>query len=237
MNALEIQNFTKFYSDKKAVDNLGLTISKGEFFGLLGQNGAGKTTTINCITGIGQFSQGTIKVFGNDVQTDYQLTRKEVGLSPQEFNVDMFAPIQRILDYIGGYFGMNKKERTDRINELFDLLGLTEHKDKTFRELSGGFKRRLILARAMMHNPDILILDEPTAGIDVRQRRELWKTLKELHKKGKTIILTSHYIEEVEFLCSRVAIMHEGKLINTLNKKEFTQNGKSLEETFLKLTQ
>ncbi len=237
MNALEIKNFTKKYGDNVAVDNLNLVVPKGEFFGLLGQNGAGKTTTISCITGIGQFKEGSISVMGKDVQKDYQETRSLVGLSPQEFNVDIFAPITNILDYIGGYFGMPKKKRLERIDELFEILGLTEHKHKTFRELSGGLKRRLILARAMMHDPEVIILDEPTAGVDVRQRKELWATLQKLHQSGKTIILTSHYLEEVEFLCSRVAIMHHGKKIKELSREEFKQHGNSLEETFLSLTE
>ncbi len=237
MNALEIKGFTKKYGKKIAVDNLNLVVPKGEFFGLLGQNGAGKTTTISCITGIGKFDEGSIQIMEKDVQKDYQETRALVGLSPQEFNVDIFAPITSILDYIGGYFGMNKQERSARIDELFEILGLTEHKSKTFRELSGGLKRRLILARAMMHDPEVLILDEPTAGVDVRQRRELWGTLQKLHESGKTIILTSHYLEEVEYLCSRVGIMHHGKLIKELTRDQFKQNGGSLEETFLSLTE
>lgn len=237
MNALEITNFTKTYGTKTAVDHLNLVVPKGEFFGLLGQNGAGKTTTINCITGIGKFDSGSIKVFGNDVTTDYQKTRAAIGLSGQEFNVDIFAPIDRVLDYVGGYFGMNKEAREKRIAELFTLLDLNDHKGKAFRELSGGLKRRLVLARAMMHDPDLLILDEPTAGIDVRQRRDLWETLKRLHAAGKTIILTSHYLEEVEYLCSRVAIMHGGKIVKTLDRSEFTKDGKTLEETFLSLTE
>ncbi len=237
MNALEIKNFSKSYDGKPAVKGLNLTVPKGEFFGLLGQNGAGKTTTINCITGIGMFDGGSIEVMGMDVQKEYQKTRALIGLSAQEFNVDIFAPIERILDFVGGYFGMKKDEREKRIAELFDLLNLNDHKGMPFAKLSGGLKRRVVLARALMHNPEVLILDEPTAGIDVRQRKELWNVLQSLHKAGKTIILTSHYLEEVEFLCSRVGVMHNGELIKILNKNQFKGDGGSLEKTFLSLTE
>jgi ABC-2 type transport system ATP-binding protein len=235
MNALEIKNLSKSYKETIAVDDLSLTVPKGEFFGLLGHNGAGKSTVIHCITGVAQFSSGSISVMGHDVQKDYQLARASIGLSPQEFNADIFAPIDVILNFVGGYFGIKKTERTERINELLEMLELTPHRKKPFGQLSGGLKRRAILARALMHDPDILILDEPTAGIDVEQRHSLWKYLEDLHKKGKTIILTSHYLEEIERLCSRVAIMHEGKVLAELHKKDFNKEG-SLEATYLNLT-
>ncbi|PIR47402.1 ABC transporter [Candidatus Uhrbacteria bacterium CG10_big_fil_rev_8_21_14_0_10_50_16] len=235
MNALEIKNFSKSYNGSIAVNNISLTVPKGEFFGLLGHNGAGKTTTIHCITGISKFSEGTIHVMGKDVQKDYQETRALIGLSPQEFNADIFVSIETTMDFVGGFFGMKKPERTKRINELLEMMDLSEHRKKPFQALSGGLKRRAILARALMHDPEILILDEPTAGIDVEQRRALWKYLQELHTAGKTIILTSHYLEEVEHLCSRVAIMHNGAILTELEKKDFKQNG-SLEETYLTLT-
>ncbi|PJA45067.1 ABC transporter ATP-binding protein [Candidatus Uhrbacteria bacterium CG_4_9_14_3_um_filter_50_9] len=236
MYALEIKNLTKQYKDKTAVDNLSLTVKRGEFFGLLGQNGAGKSTTIHCTTGVAKITEGNITVMGHDVQAEYQQARDAVGLSPQDFNVDIFAKIEHSLDYVGGYFGMPKEKRKERINELFKLLGLEEFRGKAFQELSGGYKRRYMLARALMHNPDVLILDEPSAGIDVEQRLALWEYLRTLHGQGKTIILTSHYLEEVEKLCDRVAVIHKGKLIADMTKAEFTQNGNTLEETYLKLT-
>lgn len=235
MNAIEIKDFTKTYGQTVAVANMNLTVPKGQFFGLLGHNGAGKTTTIKCMTGTGMFTQGSMTLMGHDVNSDYQQARMSIGLSPQEFNVDIFTPVEFVLDVVGGYFGMPKAARQQRIEELLDLLGLQEHRKKKFKELSGGLKRRLILARAMMHDPDILILDEPTAGIDVEQRHALWEQLQQLHKSGKTIFLTSHYLEEVEKLCERVAIMHKGEVIADLNKKQFAKHG-SLEETYLKLT-
>lgn len=236
MNAIEISELTKKYGQTPAVDNLDLTVKQGEFFGLLGQNGAGKSTTINCITGIAQFAQGKIKVMGHDVQADYQKSRAKIGLSPQEFNADIFAPLENILDYVGGYFGMSSQERKTRIEEVLNRFELQEHRKKPFGKLSGGLKRRAILARALVHEPDVLILDEPTSGIDVEQRHALWKYLQDLHQAGKTIILTSHYLEEVEKLCSRVVIIHQGKKIADLDKKEFTKNGDRLEDTYLRLT-
>jgi len=237
MNALEIKNLSKSYKGKPAVKDISLTIKKGEFFGLLGHNGAGKSTTIHCVTGIAKFTEGAITVLGHDVQKDYQEARAAIGLSPQDFNVDIFAKIEKSLDYVGGYFGMPHIERTKRIKELFELLDLEQFRGKSFGELSGGFKRRYVLARALMHDPQILILDEPTAGIDVEQRRALWKYLQDLHAKGKTIILTSHYLEEVEKLCSRVAIMNQGEIIADLTKEEFTKNGDTLEDTYVRLTE
>ena len=236
MNALEIKHFTKRYKDQVAVDDLSLTIKKGEFFGFLGKNGAGKTTTINAITGIARLTEGTIEVSGIDVVKDYRTARTKVGLSPQEFNTDMFATTRKILDFMGGYYGIPKIERTVRINKLIGQFGLTDYADKEFRMLSGGYKRRVMLVRALIHDPDLLILDEPTAGVDVELRRDLWKYLEMLNKNGKTILLTSHYLEEVELLCNRIAIIHKGKLVAIGDKSEFIGDGKKLEQTYLEFT-
>lgn len=237
MNALEITNFTKKYGDLIAVDNLSLTVPKGQFFGFLGRNGAGKTTTISAITGIGTITSGSIKVFGTDVAQNYRDARTKIGLSPQEFNVDLWAPVEKTLYYVGGYFGMTKKARLARIEEVLDIFELQEHRKKAFRELSGGLKRRLMLARAMMHDPELLILDEPTAGVDVELRHELWEYLKKINKEGKTIIFTSHYLEEVEELCERIAIIDGGRIIADAKKEEYTRDGSSLEKKYLELTQ
>jgi len=175
-------------------------------------------------------------VMGHDVKKDYQKARAAIGLSPQDFNVDIFGKIEDSLDFVGGYFGIPKAQRDAKVKELFDLFDLEQFRGKPFQALSGGFKRRYILARALMHDPDVLILDEPTAGIDVEQRLALWKYLEELHAQGKTIILTSHYLEEVERLCNRVAIMHKGKLVADMLKEEFTKDGKKLEDTYLEIT-
>ena len=234
--ALEIDNLRKTYNGKPAVDGVSLAIKPGEFFGFLGPNGAGKTTTINCITGVGRFSEGTIKVFGIDVNKEYRQARRKVGIAPQEFNVDFFGKVRNILDFMGGYYGMRKPERERRVAELLVRFNLTEHQDKKFNELSGGLKRRLMLARAMVHDPDLLILDEPTAGVDVELRHELWKYLQELNAAGKTILLTSHYLEEVEMLCSRIAIINRGKIAALGDKEEFIKKGDRLEKTYLAIT-
>ncbi len=237
MHALEISNFTKKYGERTAVDALSLTVEPGEFFGFLGRNGAGKTTTISAITGIGKITSGTISIFGNDVEKNYRQARALVGLCPQEFNVDIFATIERVLWYVGGFYGMSTVDRKKRIAELGRILDLESHMEKKFAELSGGLKRRVMLARAMIHDPKLLILDEPTAGVDVELRHELWKYLREINAQGKTIIFTSHYLEEVEQLCQRIAIIDAGKIIVDAPKSEFTKDGSTLEAKFLSLTQ
>lgn len=235
--ALEISGLTKEYGSFTAVNGLNLTVHPGEFFGFLGPNGAGKTTTINCITGISSPSGGTIKVFGHDVQEQYRDARRQVGLSPQEFNVDIFAPVWKIIDYMGGYYGMPADERSERIETLLKRFELTAHAKKPFQALSGGLKRRVLLARALVHNPNLLILDEPTAGVDVELRRDLWRYFRELNEEGKTILFTSHYLEEVEALCQRVAIITDGKIIADDTMKNFTRGGKDkLEDIYLKHT-
>lgn len=235
--AVKIENLVKKYdTGTVAVDGISLSIEKGEFFGFLGPNGAGKTTTIHCITGVARITSGTISVFGIDVVKDYRRARTKVGIAPQEFNIDIFGKVGKLLDYIGGYYGMRKPEREKRIAELLEQFNLTQYKDTAFQHLSGGFKRRVILARALVHDPEILILDEPTAGVDVELRHELWRDLKKLNKEGKTIILTSHYLEEVELLCNRIAIINKGKIVEDGSKEYFTRDGKSLEDHYLEIT-
>lgn len=236
MNALEITNFTKRYGEFVAVNQMNLTVKAGEFFGFLGPNGAGKTSTIHCITGVNRFHEGTIKVFGVDVQKQYKDARRHVGLSPQEFSVDIFLNATQILWYMGGFYGIKKDERKRAIEELLTVFDLQKHKDKPFRALSGGLKRRVMLARAMVHDPELLILDEPTAGVDVELRQELHEYLRKINKQGKTILLTSHYLEEVELLCNRIAIVNGGQIIAIGDKADFVKNGKNLEHTYLELT-
>ena len=233
---LEIQNLTKRYGDHVAVDDISLTIERGAFFGLLGPNGAGKSTTIHCVTGIAQPTSGTITIDGTDVVKEYKLARTKVGLSPQEFNVDIFATTEKLMDYMGGYYGIAKADRKRRINELIARFDLEEHRDVKFQKLSGGLKRRAMLGRALVHTPDLLILDEPTAGVDVKQRHELWEFLKEMNGRGKTIILTSHYLEEIEYLCKEIAIIDHGQIVAMGRKADFMKDGKSVEETYLEIT-
>jgi len=234
--ALEIDNLVKKYGKMTAVDDISFKVKRGEFFGFLGKNGAGKSSTIHSITGIARFQEGTIKVFGFDVVKDYREARKKVGLSPQEYNLDFFTSVRKTLDFVAGYYGMRKKEREMRIEELLKQFNLTEHADKEFQKLSGGLKRRAVLARAMVHSPELLILDEPTAGLDVELRRELWDYLKKINKEGTTIVLTSHYLEEVEMLCNRIAIINDGKIIASGDKSDFVKEGKNLEHRYLELT-
>lgn len=236
-DVLIIDSLTKKYGEKVAVNNLSLKIKRGTFFGLLGPNGAGKSSTIHCVTGIGTITSGKIIVDGVDVVLDYKEARKKVGLSPQEFNVDIFATSAQLLDYMGGYYGIPKAVRKSRIDALLKRFELDEHKDKKFKELSGGLKRRLILARALIHTPTLLILDEPTAGVDVKQRHDLWAYLKELNAAGTTIILTSHYLEEVEELCSEIAVINNGVIVAHGSKDEFIKDGSSLEKKYLEITQ
>lgn len=218
--AISIKNLVKNYNGLEAVDNISFEVKQGEFFGFLGPNGAGKTSTINAITGIANFDSGKIEVFGHDVIKDYRTARAYIGLSPQEFNFDPFLNSYQTLVYQGGYYGIPKKVCMQKATELMKMFGVYGKKNASIRALSGGMKRRLTIARALIHNPKILILDEPTAGADVELRHYLWKLLKELNKKGTTIFLTTHYIEEAEKLCDRICILNKGKIVEIDNKDQ-----------------
>src|SRR6195952_2063674 len=232
--ALKITNLRKVYRrGTVAVDDLSLTVEEGDFFGFLGPNGAGKSTTIHCITGIAEPTSGTIEIFGLDAVKNYREARRLVGLCTQEFNVDPFATPRQIVDWMGGYFGMRAAERKSRINYLMERFELGPHEKKSFRELSGGLKRRVVLARALVNDPPLLILDEPTAGVDVELRRVLWRYLQEINKDGKTILLTSHYLEEVERLCRYVAIVNKGKIVREGTKDEIAGSPGGLENAYL----
>jgi len=237
---LVIKNLTKTYGSgkdaKTAVDDISLIVERGAFYGLLGPNGAGKSTTIHCITGIAQPTSGTILVDGTDVVKDYRTARTKVGLSPQEFNVDIFATPAQLMDFMGGYYGIKKAERHVRTEALIERFDLQEHRAVKFQKLSGGLKRRAMLGRALVHTPDLLILDEPTAGVDVEQRHDLWEYLKEMNERGKTIILTSHYLEDIQYLCKEIAIINHGKIVAQGTKESFMQDGQSVEEAYLKIT-
>lgn len=234
--ALNIEHVSKVYGKNLVLNDISLTIQRGDFFGFLGPNGAGKSTTIHLTTGIARMQEGTIRVFGADVDKDYKEARRHVGLSPQEFNCDIFEHVDDQLDFIAGYYGLRKEERRERVAELLARFDLTAHAKKEFRMLSGGLKRRVMLARAMVHDPELLILDEPTAGVDIELRHELWKYLRELNTAGKTILLTSHYLEEVEMLCDKIAIIHEGKIVEVGDKAAFIRGGRKLEERYLEIT-
>src|SRR3954454_4011817 len=214
MKALDIKRLEKRYPNGvEALRSVSLEIEEGEFFGLLGPNGAGKSTLIHCTTGLAQPTAGAIEVFGNDAIDDYAEARQAVGLAPQEPNIDWFLTVAETLDYHAGYFGMPKRERRERTDELLETFSLTEKRDERTRTLSGGMKRRLILARAMMHRPRLLILDEPTAGVDVELRLELWHYMQRINQEGTTILLTTHYLEEAEQLCDRIAFINDGQIV------------------------
>jgi ABC-2 type transport system ATP-binding protein len=235
--ALSISHLRKVYKrGTVAVDDLSLEIAPGDFFGYLGPNGAGKSTTIHCVTGIATVTSGTIEIFGIDAVKDYREARLQIGLSPQEFNVDTFATASQIIDWMGGYFGMNAAQRRARSEMLIEKFDLVPHAKKAFRELSGGLKRRVILARALVHDPTLLILDEPTAGVDVELRLDLWRYLQELNAEGKTILLTSHYLEEIERLCRTIAIVDHGRIVQVGPKQEFFTEPGGLERAYLKAT-
>lgn len=210
--AISIQNLTKFYKKFKALDNISFEVQQGEFFGFLGPNGAGKTTTISVITGLANYQHGKVRIFEHDVRANYQKSRELIGLVPQEFNFDPFLSAQQILSFEGGYFGLSWRDSKKRAQELLDTFGLITKKDDGYKKLSGGMKRRLLIARALMHRPKVLILDEPTAGVDIELRHQLWNFLRKINKEGTTIVLTTHYIEEAEKLCGRIGVIHEGKI-------------------------
>lgn len=211
--AIKIINLFKSYENVKAVNGIDLEIKKGEFYGLLGPNGAGKSTTINSITSLVKPSNGSIEIFGKNIEEDFRFARSKVGIAHQEVSQDLFFPIEQLLYFQAGFYGILRKDSKERIEYLLNKLGLFKHKSKKMRELSGGMKRRLQIAKALVHDPDIIILDEPTAGVDVELRHDLWSYLQELHSEGKTILLTTHYIDEAELLCEKVGIIDKGKLI------------------------
>ena len=226
--AIQIKGLKKSYNNTPALKGVDIEISKGEFFGLLGPNGAGKTTTINILTGLVFKDAGTCLVFEKDIVKDYRYTRSKIGIAAQELSVDWFFTIEKLLYFQAGYYGISKKKAKTKVDELLERLGLHKKRDSRLRQLSGGMKRRFQIAKALVHDPDILILDEPTAGVDVELRHDLWKYLKELHKKGKTILLTTHYIEEAELLCDNVAIIDEGTILKEGSPKQLTKElGKS----------
>jgi ABC-2 type transport system ATP-binding protein len=235
--ALSISHLRKVYrGGTVAVDDISLTVNEGDFFGFLGPNGAGKSTTINCLSGIATPSEGTIKVFGIDVVKDYREARRLVGLCPQEFNVDPFASARQIVDWMGGYFGMNARQRKSRIDFLIERFEMQPHASKPFRALSGGLKRRVVLMRALVNDPKLIVLDEPTAGVDVELRRVLWRYLQEINGDGRTILLTSHYLEEVERLCRNIAIVNQGRIVRNGAKEELIGASGGLEAAYLSAT-
>ena len=236
--ALHIEDLVKRYpTGVEALRNVSLDVEGGEFFGLLGPNGAGKSTLIHCTTGLAQPTSGTIQVFGHDAIGDYGDARQAVGLAPQELNLDWFLTVEETLDYHAGYFGMPRRERRERARELLETFSLTAKRDERTSTLSGGMKRRLILARALMHRPRLLILDEPTAGVDIELRLELWHYVRRINQEGTTILLTTHYLEEAEQLCDKIAFINEGRIVAQGSSGELAGNYgvANLEDAYLTL--
>ena len=206
------------------MDNISLDVPRGEFFGLLGPNGAGKTTLIRMLVGLSAPTSGSACIFGWDVVGDAIEARKLIGVSPQEYNFDENLKTKEILTYHAAYYGMPKAERETRADEILDFLEISEKADVYCDKLSGGMKRRLLIGRALMQRPKVLFLDEPTTGVDVQLRRALWDMLRKLNAEGTTIVLTTHYIEEAESLCGRVAIMDYGRFIAMGSPEELKRN-------------
>ena len=210
--AISYKNVKKFYGDLKAVNGITLNIKEGEVFGLLGPNGAGKSTLINMLAGLAKPSTGKISVMGYDVQNNYQEARHSVGIVPQELVFDPFFNVREMLRFQAGYFGKGK-ENDVWVDEVIERLDLTDKASTNMRKLSGGMKRRALIAQALVHKPPVIVLDEPTAGVDVELRQKLWEFIKDLNNDGHTIVLTTHYLEEAQELCNSVAMLRAGKVV------------------------
>ena len=211
MSAISITGLHKHYPRVHALKNIDLTIERGEFFGLLGPNGAGKSTLISIVAGLTRFDAGHVTVLGHDVVTAYRQTRRLIGVVPQELMFDPFFNVREVLRIQSGYFGLRHNDTW--IDELMQALMLTGKADANMRALSGGMKRRVMIAQALVHKPDVVVLDEPTAGVDVELRKQLWTFIRRLHLEGHTIVLTTHYLEEAEALCERIAILNRGEIV------------------------
>jgi ABC-2 type transport system ATP-binding protein len=207
----------------KALDNVSFDIEEGEFFGLLGPNGAGKTTLISILAGLARASQGRVLVQGHDVQRDFAQARRRLGVVPQELVFDPFFNVREALRFQSGYFGV--KHNDAWIDELLESLGLADKADANMRQLSGGMKRRVLVAQALVHKPPVIVLDEPTAGVDVELRQTLWQFIARLNKQGHTVLLTTHYLEEAEALCARLAMLKQGRVVALANDLRTAQGG------------
>ena len=219
--ALSITNLKKTYDgDIHALKGINLDVEQGDFFALLGANGAGKSTAIGIICSLVNKTAGEIEVFGHNLETDREKAQECLGLVPQEFNFNVWEPVLEILVNQAGYYGIDRKKATQRADELLKHLDLWEKRDEIANKLSGGMKRRLMIARALIHKPKLLILDEPTAGVDIEIRRSMWKFLTQLNQSGTTIILTTHYLEEAESMCQNIAIMNKGVVVESTSMRK-----------------
>ncbi len=209
--AIRVQGLVKQFRQVRALNDIDLEIKQGEFFGLLGPNGAGKTTLISILAGLTHATHGIAEIMGFDVTRDYRRSRRALGMVPQELVYDPFFTARETLRLQSGYFGIRKND--DWIDHILDHLGLTEHADKNMRTLSGGMKRRVLVAQALVHKPPVIVLDEPTAGVDVDLRQTLWEFIRSLNREGHTVVLTTHYLEEAETLCERIAMLKQGRVV------------------------
>jgi ABC-2 type transport system ATP-binding protein len=232
--AVSIVDVVKHFGSLKALDEVSLEIAEGEFFGLLGPNGAGKTTLISSLAGLARPDSGTLKVLGFDVVKDFRQARSRLGVVPQELVFDPFFNVRETLQIQSGYFGIRKND--DWIDEILENLDLTSKANVNMRRLSGGMKRRVLVAQALVHKPPVIVLDEPTAGVDVELRQGLWHFVRRLNNEGHTIILTTHYLEEAENLCGRIALMKQGRVIalDTTANLMAAHPGGTLEEVFVR---
>ncbi len=229
--AIEVDGLVKRYGRLEALRGIDLTIAEGEFFGLLGPNGAGKSTLIAILAGLTRADAGQARVMGHDVVTDYRRSRAALGVVPQELVFDPFFCVRELLELQAGYFGLSRRRAGPWIDRLLEGLGLADKARSNMRALSGGMKRRVLIAQALVHKPPVVILDEPTAGVDVELRASLWEFVRELHREGHTIVLTTHYLEEAEQLCQRIAIIDRGRIIALDDKEALLARGAGTRRT------
>lgn len=221
MHALEIQDLTKKYANGvTALNGISLTVNDGDFFALLGRNGAGKSTTIGILASLVEKTSGSVKIYDADIDKNFSKAKSYLGLVPQEMNFNIFETCRQIVSNQAGYYGIAKSEAKERVEHYLQKLGLWEKRDEQSRALSGGMKRRLMIARALVHQPRLLILDEPTAGVDIEIRQSMWEYLNGVNEEGTTIILTTHYLEEAENLCRNVAIIEQGNIVKNTSTAE-----------------
>ena len=233
MPAISFKSVSKTYDSKRgpavasvtALDNVSFNIQQGEFFGLLGPNGAGKTTLISILAGLSRATSGKVTVHGHDVLTDYAVARRTLGVVPQELVFDPFFSVREALRIQSGYFGIKNNDAW--IDELLSSLGLADKANANMRQLSGGMKRRVLVAQALVHKPQVIVLDEPTAGVDVELRQTLWQFIAKLNKQGSTVMLTTHYLEEAEALCSRIAMLKQGRVVALAQTSELLKAASS----------
>lgn len=222
-DAVTIDSVNKRFGDLQALNQVNIRIHQGEFFGLLGPNGAGKSTLINILAGLLKADSGAVSVLGANVQSAYRQARQSLGVVPQEVVIDPFFTVRETLEFQSGYFGLLKND--EWIDELLEQLGLADKAHTNMRKLSGGMKRRVLIAQALVHKPAVLVLDEPTAGVDVELRQSMWRFIRRLNAQGTTIILTTHYLEEAEELCDRIAIIDKGQVIALETKEDLLARG------------